>query len=285
MSYQIITDSCSDLTEAQLQYLQVSCTNLTVMYNGENHTSFSDPAAVKAFYDEIRGGVMATTAAANPDDWAQMMKPALEAGEDVLVITFSGGMSTTYQSAVIASKDLQEEYPQRKIIVIDSLAAALGQGLLVYHACHKRDEGMGIEELAAWVEENKFHVAHWVTVDDLFHLKRGGRVSGATAVVGTMLNIKPIIHVSDEGKLVNVGKARGRKPAMDTLLKKYEELTLDREVVFIAHGDCLEDAQTLEKALKEKYGVKEVYIGYVGAVIGAHTGPGVLAIFFMGEHR
>ena len=176
MSYQIITDSCCDLTEAQLKNLQVSCANLTVMYNGENHTSFSEPAAVKAFYDEIRSGVMATTAAANPDDWAGIMKPVLEEGRDVLVITFSGGMSTTYQSAVIASKDLQEEYPQRKIIVLDSLAAALGQGLLVYHACRKRDEGMSIDELAAWVEENKFHVAHWVTVDDLTHLKRGGRI-------------------------------------------------------------------------------------------------------------
>ena len=214
MSDQIITDSCSDLTEAQLQSLQVSCANLTVMYNGENHTSFSEPTAVKAFYDEIRGGVMATTAAANPDDWAGIMKPALEEGRDVLVITFSGGMSTTYQSAVIASKDLQEEYPQRKIIVIDSLAAALGQGLLVYHACRKRDEGMGIEELAAWGEEHKFHVAHWVTVDDLTHLKRGGRISATSAIVGSMLNIKPIIHVDNDGHLINTAKVRGRKAAM-----------------------------------------------------------------------
>lgn len=285
MSYQIITDSCSDLTEAQLQYLQVSCTNLTVMYNGENHTSFSDPAAVKAFYDEIRGGVMATTAAANPDDWAQMMKPALEAGEDVLVITFSGGMSTTYQSAVIASKDLQEEYPQRKIIVIDSLAAALGQGLLVYHACHKRDEGMGIEELAAWVEENKFHVAHWVTVDDLSHLKRGGRISATSAIVGSMLNIKPIIHVDNDGHLINTAKVRGRKAAMEYLVKKFTETCTDFDTVFIGHGDCPEDAATLEAMLREAHPIKEVVTGYVGPVIGAHTGPGVLVVFFMGTSR
>ena len=285
MSYQIITDSCCDLTEAQLKSLQVSCANLTVMYNGENHTSFSDPAAVKAFYDEIRGGVMATTAAANPDDWAQMMKPALEEGKDVLVITFSGGMSTTYQSAVIASKDLLEEYPQRKIIVIDSLAAALGQGLLVYHACHKRDEGMGIEELAAWVEENKFHVAHWVTVDDLSHLKRGGRISATSAIVGSMLNIKPIIHVDNDGHLINTAKVRGRKAAMEYLVKKFTETCTDFDTVFIGHGDCPEDAATLEAMLREAHPIKEVVTGYVGPVIGAHTGPGVLVVFFMGTSR
>ena len=285
MSYQIITDSCCDLTDAQLKSLQVSCTNLTVMYNGENHTSFSDPAAVKAFYDEIRGGVMATTAAANPDDWAQMMKPALEEGKDALVITFSGGMSTTYQSAVIASKDLLEEYPQRKIIVIDSLAAALGQGLLVYHACKKRDEGMGIEELAAWVEENKFHVAHWVTVDDLSHLKRGGRISATSAIVGSMLNIKPIIHVDNDGHLINTAKVRGRKAAMEYLVKKFTETCTDFDTVFIGHGDCPEDAAALEALLREAHPIKEVVTGYVGPVIGAHTGPGVLVVFFMGTQR
>ena len=285
MSYQIITDSCCDLTEAQLKSLQVSCANLTVMYNGENHTSFSDPAAVKAFYDEIRGGVMATTAAANPDDWAQMMKPALEAGEDVLVITFSGGMSTTYQSAVIASKDLLEEYPQRKIIVIDSLAAALGQGMLVYHACKKRDAGMSLDELAAWVEENKFHVAHWVTVDDLSHLKRGGRISATSAIVGSMLNIKPIIHVDNDGHLINTAKVRGRKAAMEYLVKKFTETCTDFDTVFIGHGDCPEDAATLEAMLREAHPIKEVVTGYVGPVIGAHTGPGGLVVFFMGTSR
>ena len=285
MSYQIITDSCCDLTEAQLKNLQVSCANLTVMYNGENHTSFSEPAAVKAFYDEIRGGVMATTAAANPDDWAQMMTPALEEGRDVLVITFSGGMSTTYQSAVIASKDLLEEYPQRKIIVLDSLAAALGQGLLVYHACRKRDEGMGIDELAAWVEENKFHVAHWVTVDDLTHLKRGGRISATSAIVGSMLNIKPIIHVDNDGHLINTAKVRGRKAAMEYLVKKFTETCTDFDTVFIGHGDCPEDAAALEAMLREAHPIKEVVTGYVGPVIGAHTGPGVLVVFFMGTQR
>ena len=285
MSYRIITDSCCDLTEEQLKSLQVTCANLTVMYNGENHTSFSDPAAVKAFYDEVRGGVMATTAAANPDDWAQVMKPALEEEMDVLVITFSGGMSTTYQSAVIASKDLLEEYPQRRIIVIDSLAAALGQGLLVHYACKKRDEGMNIDELAAWVEENKFHIAHWVTVDDLSHLKRGGRISATSAIVGSMLNIKPIIHVDNDGHLINTAKVRGRKVAMEYLVKKFTETCTDFDTVFIGHGDCPEDAAALETMLREAHPIKEIVTGYVGPVIGAHTGPGVLVVFFMGTAR
>ncbi len=285
MSYQIITDSCCDLTDEQLKSLQVTCANLTVMYNGESHRNFSEPAAVKAFYDEIRGGILPTTAAANPDDWAQLMIPALAEGRDVLVIAFSSGLSTTYQSAVIAAKDLLEEYPQRKIIVIDSLAAALGQGMLVYLACKKRDEGMSIEELAAWVEENKFHVAHWVTVDDLSHLKRGGRISATSAIVGSMLNIKPIIHVDNDGHLINTAKVRGRKVAMEYLVKKFSETCTDFDTVFIGHGDCPEDAATLEAMLREKHDIKEVITGYVGPVIGAHTGPGVLVVFFMGTAR
>ena len=284
-AYKIITDSCADFTNEMYRKLDVTYAPLNVLFKGELCNNFTEESETKKLYDGLREGEMPTTSAANPDTWMEVMKPVLEEGKDVLCIAFSSALSTTYQSAVIAANELMEEYPDRKIKVVDSLCAALGQGYLIYYACQKRDAGMDLEELTAWVEENKLHVAHWVTVDDLFHLKRGGRVSGATAVVGTMLNIKPIIHVSDEGKLVNVGKARGRKPAMDTLLKKYEELTLDREVVFIAHGDCLEDAQTLEKALKEKHGVKEVHIGYVGGVIGAHTGPGVLAIFFMGSKR
>lgn len=285
MNYQIITDSCCDFTEAQLQQLQVSCANLTLLYNGENHSNFSDPAAVKAFYDEIRGGTMATTAAANPDDWATLMLPALREGRDVLVITFSSGLSTTYQSAVIAAKDLQEEYPDRTICVVDSKCAALGQGLLVYHACRKRDEGMAIRELAEWLEENKYHICHWVTVDDLSHLKRGGRISATTALVGTMLNVKPIIHVDNDGHLINCAKVRGRKAAMEFLVKKFGETCTDFDTVFIAHGDCPEDAAALESLLREKYAIKEITTGYVGPVIGAHTGPGVLVVFFMGTHR
>ena len=287
MAYQIITDSCCDFTEAQYNQWNVVSVPLTVTYNDENHENFSDEAAVKAFYDELRNGVMASTAAVNPDGWASAMEPALKEGKDVLVLAFSSGLSTTYQSAVIAGNELKETYPDRKIIVIDTLCAALGQGLLVWYACRKRDVGMSLEELTAWVEENKHHVCHWVTVDDLSHLKRGGRISATTALVGTMLNIKPIIHVDAEGRLVNVGKCRGRKAATEFIAGKVSELGagFDNSTVFVAHGDCPEDAAALAEILKAKHGVKEVITGYVGPVIGAHTGPGVLVVFFMGKNR
>jgi len=285
MSYQIITDSCCDLTDGQLKELNVTCANLTVLYNGENHSNFSEPTAVKAFYEELRSGITATTAAANPGDWAELMKAALEREEDVLAIVFSSGLSTTYQSAVIAAKELQEEYPQRRIFVVDSLCAALGQGLLVYHACKKRDEGMGIEELASWLEEHRLNLCHWVTVDDLAHLKRGGRISATSAIVGTMLNVKPIIHVDNDGHLINCAKVRGRKAALEYLVRKFSETATDFDTVFIGHGDCPEDAAALEAMLREKHDIKDITTGYVGPVIGAHTGPGVLVVFFLGTHR
>ena len=285
MSYQIITDSCCDFTRQQYQQLDVACVPLSVVYKGESHSNFSDPAAVKAFYDELRAGVTATTSAVNPDGWAAAMEEALKKGEDVLVIAFSSGLSTTYQSAVIAAKDLREVYPERKIYVVDSLCAALGQGLLVHYACKKRDEGFDIDQLRQWVEENKLHICHWVTVDDLSHLKRGGRISATTAMVGTMLNIKPIIHVDNDGHLINCAKVRGRKAAMELLANKLAETCTDFDTAFIAHGDCPEDAAALEALIREKHGVKNVITGYVGPVIGAHTGPDVLVVFFLGEHR
>ena len=285
MSYQIITDSCCDFTQQQYQELGVACAPLTVLYKGESHDNFSDPADVKAFYDELRGGVTASTAAVNPDGWAAPMEEALKEGKDVLVMAFSSGLSTTYQSAVIAAKDLREVYPDRKIYVVDTLCAALGQGLLVWHACKQRDAGMDIDSLQAWLEEHKLNICHWVTVDDLSHLKRGGRISATTALVGTMLNIKPIIYVDNDGHLINTAKVRGRKAAMELLVNKLKETGTDFETIFIAHGDCPEDAAALEALAREKCGVKNVITGYVGPVIGAHTGPGVLVVFFMGTHR
>ena len=279
MSYKIITDSCCDFTQQQYDKLGVACAPLTVMYRGESHSNFSDPIAVKAFYDELRSGVTASTSAVNPDGWAELMEEALKAGQDVLVLAFSSGLSTTYQSAVIAAKDLREVYPNRKILVVDTLCAALGQGLLVWYACKKRYEGMDIDSLCNWIEENKLNVCHWVTVE------RGGRISATTALVGTMLNIKPIIYVDNDGHLINTAKVRGRKAAIDFLAKQLEETGIDKEIAFIAHGDCPEDAAALEALIKEKCSVKEVITGYVGPVIGAHTGPGVLVLFFMGSHR
>ena len=215
------------------------------------------------------------------------MEAALAAGKDVLVLAFSSGLSTTYQSAVIAAEELGEKYPERTIRVVDTLCASMGQGLLVWYACKKRDEGMSLEELYHWVMENRLHLCHWFTVDDLMYLKRGGRISAATALVGTMLQIKPLLHVDDEGHLISMSKARGRKAAIDALVRKAQELGAgyDNSTMFISHGDCREDAEYLAQQLKEKCGVKEVVISYVGAVIGSHSGPGTLALFFLGSHR
>ena len=287
-NYKIITDSCCDFTKAQFKQLDVSFASLHLNYKGGSVPSFTEPKDLHKFYEAVRGGEMPTTAAVNPDQWSDVMDPILAAGQDVLALGFSSGLSTTYQSAVIAAEDMKEKYPDRKIVVIDTLCAALSQGLLVWHAAKKRDEGLSLEELAAWVEENKMKVCHEVTVNDLYHLKRGGRVSATTALVGTMLNIKPMIRVNDEGKLETIAKMRGRKGAMDQLVKRFGQLSgnNDNETVFIAHGDCPEDAKTLAAMVKAKYPqVKNVEIGYVGGVIGAHTGPGVLVLFFMGDHR
>lgn len=287
MSYQIITDSSCDFTEQQYRDLNVSYVPMSLLYDGEVHTNFTDPSEIKAFYDKMRAGLIATTAAVNPDGWASVMEPVLAEGRDVLVLAFSSGLSTTYQSACIAAEDLREKYPHRTIHVIDTLCAALGQGLLVWHACQKRDAGMGLTELAAWVEENKLHMCHWVTVDDLTSLKRGGRISATTALVGTMMNIKPIIHMDNEGHLINTAKVRGRKAAMEYIAAKLGEtgVDFDNDTIAVGHGDCAEEAEALEHLLRTKYGAKNIITGYVGPVIGAHIGPSVLVVFFMGSHR
>ena len=241
----------------------------------------------KAFYEAMRQGESATTSAANPDAWANAMEPVLAQGKDVLVIAFSSGLSTTYQSAVIAADELREKYPDRKIAVVDSLCASLGQGLLCWHAARKQDEGLSLEALTAWLEEHKLNLCHWFTVDDLAYLKRGGRISAATALVGTLLNIKPVLHVDDEGHLVSVSKSRGRKASLQAMVDQMEKSALpgENDYIMICHGDCYEDAQLLANMCKEKLGVKEVFIGYTGAVIGSHSGPGTLALFFLGSKR
>ena len=213
------------------------------------------------------------------------MEEPLKNGQDVLCLVFTSALSTTYQSAMIAAEELQEKYPQRQIRVVDTLCAAPGQGLLLHHACAKRDAGFSLDQLVQWCEEAKLHICHWVTVDDLQHLKRGGRISATSALMGSMLNVKPIIHVDNDGHLINTAKVRGRKLAMEHLVKKFSESCTDFDTVFIGHGDCPEDAAALAEIVKRDYGVKNVVIGYVGPVIGAHTGPGVLVVFYMGQHR
>ncbi len=287
MNYQIITDSACDLPQQMLQELNIVTAPLVVNFRGEARNDSVADAQVKELYDAMRGGEVATTSAVNPDGWAKVIEPTLVSGKDALVLAFSSGLSTTYQSAVIAANELAESYPERKIIVVDTCAAALGQGLLVWHTCKKRDEGLSLEELAAWVEDAKNHTAHWFTVDDLVYLKRGGRVSAATAIFGTVLNIKPVLHVDYEGHLISMVKARGRKAAINTLAAKMGELAgdWDNSTVFICHADAMEDANKLADLVKEKYGVKDAFIGNLGAVIGSHAGPGTLALFFMGNEK
>lgn len=285
-NYQIITDSGCDLAQSLLDTLDVKAVPLYVNFRGAEQPDSVDEG-IKELYAGLRGGEAATTSAVNPDRWAAMIEPSLAEGEDAVVIAFSSGLSTTYQSAVIAGRELMEKYPDRKVHVVDSLCASLGQGLLVWYACKKRDEGLSAPELAQWLEEHKLNLCHWFTVDDLMYLKRGGRISAATAVLGTMLSIKPVLHMDDEGHLINVSKARGRKASIDALAKKFSELDggFDNSTVFISHGDCEEEAKYLAEKVKAEYGVKEVVIGYVGAVIGSHSGPGTLAFFFLGKHR
>ena len=286
MSYRIITDNCCDFPADMYDDLNLSVVPLVVRFQDKEVSQYSEKW-LKKLYDGMRTGDVATTSAVNPQGWEEVIEPVLAAGDDALVLTFSSGLSTTHQSAVIAATELSEKYPDRKIRVIDTLCASLGQGLLVWYACQKRDEGMGFEELGNWVEENKQNLCMWFTVDDLMFLKRGGRVSAATALVGTMLQIKPVLHVDDEGKLINVAKARGRKASLEALAKKVGETGLPgaNDTVFISHGDCIEDVQVLEGILKEKYGVKKVFTYYVGAVIGSHAGPGTVALFFLGNKR
>ena len=285
MSFKIITDSCCDLPAELAADLDLGVANLSVELDGRAYSE--GEMTPKALYDHLRNGKLPKTSAVNPDGWAAVIRPALEQGLDVLVLAFSSGLSATYQSAVIAASELREEFPERKLIVIDTLCAALGQGLLVYTAAGLRSEGKSIDETAAWVEEHKLKLCHWVTVEDLMHLKRGGRVSAATAVVGTMLSIKPIIRMDNDGKLESFAKARGRKAAIKYLLDRMaDSLEPDlNETVFVAHGDCLEEAEYLAGEIRSRFGVKNVIVGYVGAVIGAHTGPGVLVAFHFGKQR
>ena len=225
--------------------------------------------------------------ALNPEDVKAVMEPYLESGKDVLYIAFSSGLSITYQSAVSAVAELSEKYPDRKAIVVDSLCASLGEGLLVWHVNNMRKSGASIEETAKWAEENRLKVAHSFMADDLMHLHRGGRVSKTSAIAGTMLGIKPVLHVNDEGKLAPVGKARGKKQALTMLVDNIEKCvgSTKNEFFTLSHGDCLEDAEFVAKLTCERFGIKDYIIGEIGPVIGTHSGPGTIALFLMAEHR
>lgn len=288
-SYVIVTDSSADLSAQMAEEAGVQVLPLRFTVEGQTYYNWPDNREMdpKVFYRMLREGEVATTAAVNISQYLDMLEPILQSGTDVLVLSFSSGLSATYDSSRLAAEELREKYPQRKIFAVDTLCASLGQGLLVWHAAQLKDQGKSIEEVRDWVEENKLHLCHQFTVDDLHFLKRGGRISATTAVVGTMLKIKPVLHVDDGGKLVNIGKARGRKASLKALVDRMEETAIDPagQTVFISHGDCMEDAEYVAGLVKERMGVQDVRINYVGPVIGAHSGPGTLALFYLGSRR
>lgn len=285
MSEFIVTaDSTVDLSKELLNEKKVPIVSLSYIIDGATYKD-GEGLTSKEFYDKIRAGAMPTTSQVNPEQARDLFEPFVKEGKDILHIAFTSGLSGTYNSCRIAAEELCEEYPDRKIVVIDSLCAASGGGLLLYKALELKEQGKSLDEIASWVEENKLHICHDVTVDDLFHLHRGGRVSKTSAVVGTLIKIKPIIHVNEEGKLIVIGKERGRKKALMTLVERMEKQSqgFENNLVMITHGDSLEDAEYVKKQIEEKFGIKNIIINPLGSVIGSHTGPGVIAIFYMGN--
>ena len=285
----ILTDSSADLSADMVQKLNVEVLPLGFVLDNQSYRNYPDNRDMDphVFYERLRAGNVATTNAVNVAQYVEALETLLQSGKDVLVLAFSSGLSTTYNSSRLAVEELSGRYPERKLYTVDTLCASLGQGLLVWYAARERDRGRSIEEVRDWIEEHRLNICHQFTVDDLHFLKRGGRISAATAVVGTMLQIKPVLHVDNEGHLINIGKARGRQASLKALVDKMEQTALDSGslTVFISHGDCLEDARTVADMVKNRFGVEEVYINYVGPVIGAHSGPGTVALFYAGTER
>ncbi len=287
--YMIVTDSSADLPQELVEELELKVLPLSFTIRGttlEDHPDKRNMSS-KEFYQLLRDGEMSTTSAVNMQQYIDLLDPILSSGKDVLILSFTSGLSNTCQASMMAAEELREKFPQRKIQVVDTLCASAGQGMLVWYAGKKRLAGESLEAVRDWCEDNKMKVCHWVTVDDLMHLKRGGRISATTAMVGTMLQIKPIIHVDDAGKLDTVGKARGRKAALDYLVQKVADTAIDPagQTMFLSHSDCREDVEYLADQLKEKCKVKDVKICDIGPVIGSHTGPGCAVVFFFGEPR
>ena len=285
----IMTDSCCDLADEMARELGIVVVPLSLEMGGQTYRNWLDGREIgfKEFYKLAREGKDLKTSAVNTAAFEEKMRKILDEGKDLLYIGFSTGLSTTYNSGESAARELREKYPDRKIYTVDTLAASLGQGMITYYAAKKKEEGATIEEVRDFVESEKLHMCHWFTVDDLNYLKRGGRISAATAAVGTMLSIKPVMHMDNEGHLVAVGKARGRKASLKALADSMEATMLPgrNETIFISHGDSLEDAEYLANLVRERTGVQDIVINYVGPVIGAHAGPGTIALFFWGSER
>ena len=289
MNYEIITDSCANLTETQIEELGLNIVSMMFRIGDTEYVSYTKGkhTDLKQFYDKMRQKENVTTSQVNTETFIEAMEPILESDKDVLYIAFSSALSGTCQSANIAADMLKEKYPDRKILIVDSLAASMGEGLLVYYAAKMRLDGKSIDEVADFVTDNRLKLCHWFTVDNLFFLHRGGRLSSTSAILGTMLGIKPVLHVDDEGRLILVEKVRGRKNSLDKMIEKMQETIIEpeKQVVFISHGDAEEDVLYLAEQIKSKIGVKEVVINYIDPVIGGHSGPGTCAIFFFGTKR
>mgnify|MGYP002580039148 CR=1 FL=1 len=292
MPYQIVTDSCCNLTEALIDELELEILPLTFMVDGVQHQSYlkGKTTDLKQFYTMMREGKVITTSLPNLADSEELLSSILESGKgrDVLYIGFSSGLSGTYESIETLSRDLRERFPERTIECIDTLAASMGEGLLVYYAAKMKQNGASLPEVAKWVRENKLHLAHWFTVDDLMFLYRGGRVSRTAAFAGSMLKIKPVMHVDNEGHLIPLEKKRGRKKSIQGLVEHMEATAnapVADQVVAISHGDCIEDAEYLQSLITKKFGVTKYLLNYVDPVIGAHSGPGTLALFFLASQH
>lgn len=279
----ILTDSGADLPKTYCETHEIPVMPLPVTLDGVTY----DTLDVREFYEKLRGGAMPTTSAANFEDCMGHYRNILSTGQDVLYVAFSSGLSSTYATAKLAAEQAMEEFPERTVLVVDSLCASLGHGLLVHQAVKLRQQGCSLPDTAQKLEEIKLQIVHNFTVDDLNHLHRGGRVSKATAMVGTLINIKPVLHVDNEGHLTAVGKARGRKASIQALAARMEKQAIGFEnpEVFISHGDCPEDAEYLAELVREKFGIQNILIDYIGPTIGSHSGPGTLALFFMGSPR
>jgi DegV family protein with EDD domain len=287
--YVIFTDSTSDLPQNIVEDMDIKVIPMAFEIAGKSYMDYPDDRELDTheFYETLRNGEMAVTSLINTMTFIEWFEPFIKEGKDIMYIGFSSAMSGTYNASLMAAEMLIERYKDSKVICVDSKAASLGEGMLVYSAALQKEKGMSVEELHEWVIENRLHLCHWVTVDDLNHLKRGGRINPLTATIGTALSMKPIIHVDDEGSLMPVTNVRGRKKSLHTLVDRMAQTAINPEeqVVFIAHGDNCKDAMQLEKLVRDQLKVRDVVIGTIGPVIGSHTGPGAMTLFFFGTKR
>lgn len=285
-NYVVTVNSTVDLPKAWLEERGVTVVPLKYTIEDETYVDM-DGLSSKEFFTKLREGKMAVTSQVNPDGAREILEPILKEGKDILHLAFTSALSGTYNSMRLAIEELKEDYPDRKMLLVDTKCACMGEGLLLYYVLQKKEAGATIEEAYAYAEELKDHIGHYVTVDDLNHLHRGGRLSKTSAVLGSMVKIKPILVINDEGKLVVTAKERGRKKSMNTIVDLAVEHTgeFKQEIVMITHGDCLEEAEYLAGLVKEKMGVDNIFINNIGTVIGGHTGPGVLAVFALADHK